>query len=67
MIKGKNPTLIEILLNKNEELLPKVGSYIDKNNKIKSRPLQLMTPLIPRKTLDKILEKKEIRNLYNKL
>ena len=67
LIKGKNPTLIEILLNKNEELLPKVGSYIDKNNKIKSRPLQLMTPLIPRKTLDKILEKKEIRNLYNKL
>ncbi len=67
LIKGKNPTLIEILLNKNEELLPKVGSYIDKNNKIKSRPLQLMTPLIPIKTLDKILEKKEIRNLYNKL
>ncbi len=67
LIKGKNPTLIEILLNKNEELLPKVGSYIDKNNKIKSRPLQLMTPLISIKKLDKILEKKEIRNLYNKL
>lgn len=59
-LKGSEASFIEILLNKNEILEPKVSSYVDSKNKIRSFPLEDMSPKINFNILKRCLSKESL-------
>ena len=68
-LKNNKPTIIEVFLNKNDTLKPKVSSIIKKNGQMISMPLEDMSPLISITKLKNILNgklnknSKKLRNL----
>lgn len=54
-INNKEPTLIEVLLKKNEILLPKVSSILDANGNISSFPMEDMMPLLSLDEIKKVM------------
>lgn len=56
--KDKHPIIIDILLTKNEKLLPKCAAMPQKDGSILSMPLEDMTPLLPLDELTEIMNKK---------
>ena len=61
-LKNNKPSIIEIFLNKNDILKPKVSSIIKKNGQIISMPLEDMSPLISITKLKNILNGKLNKN-----
>lgn len=59
-LRGSKASFIEIFLNKNEILEPKVSSFIDSKNKIRSFPLEDMSPKIDINILKKFLSKESL-------
>lgn len=68
-MKNNKPTIIEVFLNKNDTLKPKVSSIMKKNGQMISMPLEDMSPLISITKLKNILNgklnknSKKLRNL----
>ena len=68
-MKNNKPAIIEVFLNKNDTLKPKVSSIIKKNGQMISMPLEDMSPLISITKLKNILNgklnknSKKLRNL----
>ena len=54
----RKATLINVRLTPNEKLLPKCAAMPQKDGKIVSMPLEDMTPLLPLKRLNEIMENK---------
>ena len=61
-MKNNKPTIIEVFLNKNDTLKPKVSSIIRKNGQMISMPLEDMSPLISITKLKNILDGKLNKN-----
>jgi len=61
-LKNNKPTIIEVFLNKNDTLKPKVSSIIKKNGQMISMPLEDMSPLISITKLKNILNGKLNKN-----
>ena len=57
-VRNSKPIIIDVSLLENEILSPKVSSIITKDGKIKSLPLEDMSPLLPIKELKKIMQGK---------
>mgnify|MGYP000671926564 FL=1 len=51
-MKSNYPVIIDVRLQKNEVLLPKVAALPQKDGSIFSMPLEDMTPLLPLKELE---------------
>lgn len=54
-IYSSGPGVIEVMLKKDEKLKPKVSSFISENGRIKSMPIEDLSPLLDFNELKKIL------------
>ena len=52
------PIIVDVILEKNETLSPKVSSVVSDTGKIQSLPLEDMSPLLPLNKLREIMQGK---------